>query len=185
MEIKGKTALVTGGAKRVGREIALGFARKGVHVLIHYHTSETEARKTADDIKSLGVQCRLFKADLVKTAELVKMVSEVYRQVRSVDILVNSASLFYRTKFEATTERDWDDFVAIHLKAPFFLAQFLAPAMKKKGGGRIINIADWSGLRPYRDYLGANRKMSPGWSYFWRSRILSRGVITWWMVERF
>ena len=152
MEIKGKTALVTGGAKRVGREIALGFARKGVHVLIHYHTSETEARKTADDIKSLGVQCRLFKADLVKTAELVKMVSEVYRQVRSVDILVNSASLFYKTPFKTVQESDWDKLVDTNLKSPFILCKEIGNKMAEGSGGKIVNIADWSGFRPYKDY---------------------------------
>jgi len=153
MNLKGKTVLVTGAAKRVGREIALCFARAGAHVLVHYRSSKKEAERLVEEIRSLKVKCYLFQADLSKISEIKRMTAAIRKKIGTVDILVNSASLFYRTKFEATTERDWDDFVAIHLKAPFFLAQFLAPAMKKKGGGRIINIADWSGLRPYRDYL--------------------------------
>ena len=81
------------------------------------------------------------------------MGEEILRQGLSVDILVNNASVFYPTPFESTVETEWDHFMSVNLKAPFFLAQIFAPGMKKKGQGRIINIADWGGLKPYKDYV--------------------------------
>jgi pteridine reductase len=67
--------------------------------------------------------------------------------------LINNASSFYPTSFGTITEAHWDGMLGIHVKAPFFLAQALSPLMKEKGAGRIINIADWTGLRPRKDYL--------------------------------
>ena len=100
MQIVKKYALVTGGAKRVGREIALKLAQKGSNILLHFNTSKTDAEKTAREIQAYGVQCLLFQADLSNSASLSTMVKEIYRQSLSVDILINSASLFYKTPFK-------------------------------------------------------------------------------------
>ncbi len=153
MVLKGKTALVTGAAKRIGREIALEFARRGANLLIHYHHSQKEAESLAQAIRRMKVRCELFRANLFDQTETKKMAQTILRKVGGVDVLVNNASVYYETPFESVQERDWDSFLAVHVKAPFFLAQALAPHMKKRKSGRIINIADWSGLRPYRDYL--------------------------------
>ncbi len=152
MELKGKTALVTGGAKRVGKEIALALAKKGVNLLLHYHSSEAEASKTAKEITSLGAKCRLLKADLAKTDELLKMVQQTYRYEKSVDVLINSASLFYKTPFKTVQESDWDKLIDTNLKGPFILCKEIGNKMVEGSGGKIINIADWSGFRPYKDY---------------------------------
>lgn len=143
---------MTGGAKRVGKEISLALARKGVHLLLHYHTSESEASKTAEEIKSLGVPCRLFQADLAKTEELLKMAQGAYRHEKSVDVLINSASLFYKTPFKTVQESDWDKLIDTNLKGPFILSKEIGNKMVGGSGGKIINIADWSGIRPYKDY---------------------------------
>ena len=153
MNLRGKTVLVTGAAKRIGREIAKGFASRGAHVLIHYHSSKKEAEGLARELRLLRVKSQLCRANLLKVNEIRSMVRKILRDHGGVDVLVNNASLFGRTPFEKVGEEDWENFLGIHVKAPFFLAQALAPVMKKRGGGRIINIADWSGLRPYRDYL--------------------------------
>ncbi len=152
MELKGKTALVTGGAKRIGKEIALALARKGVHLLLHYHSSESEARKTAEEIKPLGARCQLLRADLAKTEELLKMVQEATRHEKSVDVLINSASLFYKTPFKTVQESDWDKLMDTNLKGPFILSKEIGNKMAEGTGGKIINITDWSGIRPYKDY---------------------------------
>ena len=149
MEIKGKTVLVTGGAKRVGREIALMFAKHGTHIFLHYHQSQIDAEKTALDIKAFGVRCTLFKANLGQTVEIQKMLKEL---PWTPDILINSASLFYRTPIEEITEMDWDQFFNVNLKAPFLLSQSIGSKMSRENGGKIVNIADWSGFRPYKDY---------------------------------
>lgn len=148
MEIKGSTALITGAAKRVGKEIALELARRGASICLHYHTSEKEAHATAAEIRALGVDCNLFQSDLSDTADTVRMAEKVLK-AHSLDILVNSASLFYRTPIGDVTEKDWDSLVDSNLKGPFFLSKTVGTRMTH---GKIVNIADWSGFRPYKNY---------------------------------
>ncbi len=152
MEIKGKMALVTGGAKRVGRAIALELAKKGADILLHYHRSEKEALETCAEIKSFGVACFLVQANLSHSEEILKMTAEAEKISNNIDILVNSASLFYKTPIDTVSETDWDQLVNANLKGPFILSIEIGRDMIKKNGGKIINIADWSGLKPYKDY---------------------------------
>ena len=152
MNIEGKNVLVTGAARRVGREIALAFAKKGAHILLHYRSSGEEALKTADEIKSAGVRCRVFQADLAKVGDVQKLVQEIAQARLAVDILINSASLFYKTPLKDTSEHDFDELMNANFKGPFFLSKEIGGQMARANGGRIINIADWSGLRPYKDY---------------------------------
>lgn len=148
MEIRGKTALVTGGAKRVGRVIALELAKKGAHLLLHFRRSEKEARETAAEVQKLGVSCSLVQADLSKSADIEAMASKAAK----ADILVNSASLYHKTPIETVSEKDWDEFLDANLKGPALLATRMGLCMAKGKGGAIVNIADWSGFRPYKDF---------------------------------
>ena len=153
MDIQGKTALVTGAAKRVGRQIALELAKRGAKAIgLHYRSSELEAKKTAEEIRALGAACDLFKADLSEGAPTLKMAEKAWANFGSIDILVNSASLFYKTPIGGVTESDWDKLVDANLKGPFLLSKEIGNRMAQMKGGKIINIADWSGLRPYKDY---------------------------------
>ena len=152
MDIPGKRALVTGAAKRVGREIAIHLAKKGAHILLHYHHSKAEAEKTASEIRALGRECVLLPGDLNRVADIDDMVRRMEAGAKPVDILVNSASVFYKTPFCGVNESDWDTVVNSNLKGPFFLSKRVGCAMAKSAGGKIINIADWSGVRPYKDY---------------------------------
>ena len=152
MELKGKTALVTGGARRVGRRIAIGLAEKGVNICLHYHTSGTDAKESQKEVESLGVQCRLVQADLEKSADILSMAAALGGGSKTVDILINNASLFYRTPVESLKESDWDRLLSVNLKAPFLLSRTIGVAMSQGKGGKIINIADWSGWKPYKDY---------------------------------
>ncbi len=153
MNLQNKTVLITGAAKRLGKEMARAFANQKARVLIHYHHSETEAKALAEELKTDGVKTEVYQADLLNHTELERMSEEILKKENGIDILINSASLFFPTPFESITEKHWDDFYSIHVKAPFFLAQAFAPEMKRRGEGRIINIADWNGLRPYKEYL--------------------------------
>ena len=152
MEIKGKTVLITGAAKRVGQAIALHMAEKGADIILHYHRSKKEAETAREEIKKLGVECRLAQADLADTQQIFKMTQDVYKKSPSVDILVNSASLFYKTPFKDVQESDWDKIMGANLKGPFLLSKEIGNKMMSSRGGKIINIADWSGFRPYKDY---------------------------------
>ncbi len=153
MEIRGKTALVTGAAKRVGRVIALQLAQKGAHIVLHYHNSDLAAQKTRDEVTSLGVRCDLVQADLSNSVQVQLMTQELVQKNISVDILVNSASIFHKTPIDTVTEADWDQFMDANLKSYFLLSREIGLAMKKNAGGKIINIIDWSAFRPYKDYL--------------------------------
>jgi pteridine reductase len=153
MELSGKVALVTGSGRRVGRAIAMGLAARGVTLAVHYRNSAQDASRTVAEIEARGGTARSFHADLEKVSEIESMVNEVAAAFGRVDILVNSAAVFYRTPLESVTEHDWDVNLDTNLKAPFFAAKFTAPIMRRQGAGKIINIGDSAGMRPYKNYL--------------------------------
>ena len=149
MELVGKTSLVTGASKRIGREIALALARKGSHIVLHYRHSEAEAKKTVSEITALGVKCALAQADLSKAADIKKMASSLGK----IDVLVNNASLYYKTPVDTAGEKEWDELMDANLKAPYLLSLEIGRKMFASSGGKIVNIADWSGFRPYKDFI--------------------------------
>src|SRR5262249_39103201 len=153
MDLKGKVALITGAGRRVGRAIALEFAAHGAKVAVHYRSSLGEAEAVIDQISSTGGVARAFRADFESVSEIEGMIAQVINAFGRLDALVNSASVFYRKPIEEVTERDWDLNIATNLKAPFFLAKFAGAQMKKQGAGKIVNLGDWAGIRPYNNYL--------------------------------
>lgn len=153
MELKGKVALVTGAGKRVGRTIALKLAERGAIAAIHYRSSRAEAEDGVKLITAAGGRAQAFAADLESVAEIEWMVGEVMAAFGRIDILVNCASVFYRKPIEELTEHDWDINLDTNLKAPFFLSKFAGAAMRRQGAGKIVNIGDWAGIRPYNNYL--------------------------------
>jgi len=153
MELKGKTVLVTGAAKRVGREIALALARRGANIALHYNTSGAEAEKTGKEISALGVEVALFKAELTEDSAIEAMISGVMSRFGRLDGLVNNAAVFFRTPFETLAAEDWDRTMAVNLQAVFLCSVHAGRAMLEGDGGAIVSIADWAGERPYRDYI--------------------------------
>jgi pteridine reductase len=153
MDLRNKVVLVTGAGRRVGRTIATSFAARGAINAIHYRSSQREADEVVGEIVSQGGSARSFHADLEKVSEIEAMVSEVIATLGRIDVLVNSASVFNRKPLEEVTERDWDASLNTNLKAPFFLAKFAGLQMRKQGAGKIVNIGDWAGIRPYNNYL--------------------------------
>ncbi len=153
MDLNGKVALVTGAGRRIGRAIALKLAARGATVAVHYRTSQAEADALVAELSASGRTARTFRANLENVAEIETMVADVLAAFGRIDVLVNSASIFNRTPLEEVTEHDWDSNLDTNLKAPFFLSKFAAAAMRQQGAGKIINIGDWAGIRPYKDYL--------------------------------
>lgn len=151
--LKNKVALVTGGAKRVGRQIAVTLAKKGCHIALHYNTSREEALKTVKAIEKFGVEVALFKADVRKSQQVKKLVQGVVKKFKKIDILVNNAAVFKQTPFPKISEKDWDWHIDTNLKGPFLFCNEVAPHMLKHKSGKIINLADWAGIRPYKNYL--------------------------------
>ncbi len=137
-KVKG-TALVTGAAIRIGKEIAIALAYDGYNIALHYNTSAKEAKKTKSEIERLGVFCELFQADLNDRKTYAPLVKKVLAKFPDCNILINNASIFERANFAETDEDIFDRHMTINFKAPFFLSQAFA---KKCRAGQIINILD-------------------------------------------
>lgn len=148
MPLTGKTVLVTGAAKRIGRGIALRLAHEGARVLIHYNSSEAEARRTAEECNNAP----LFRANLESVAEIELMFHEIHERCGRLDGLVNNAARFTRFDPLNVTEADWDFIHNVNLKATFFCCQQGAKLMKQTGRGRIVNISSLGGIRPWAEH---------------------------------
>jgi pteridine reductase len=153
MTLAGRWALVTGAARRVGRAIAMELAGRGMNVVVHYHTSRVEAGATVEALEALGVRALELRADLSRAEDVAALAADAERRSGGIDVLVNSASNYLRARFDDLTEDLWDASLDTNLKGPFLLSWHLGRAMRARGEGRIVNIADWAGERPYRDYL--------------------------------
>ena len=139
MNIDGKVTLITGSAKRVGKEIALELARRGARIAVHYRSGDAEARDVA------GRNGAAFQADLRDTAGVEKMFRGIQEKFGGLDILINSASVFSAASANEASPEGWDLQMDTNAKAPFFLAQRAAVLMQSRGAGKIINIADVAG----------------------------------------
>ncbi len=151
--LAGKVALVTGGAVRVGRELALTLARAGLKVAVHYGKSRQQADETVAEIKSLGGEAAPFQAGLRDVQSIPGLMEQVSNRFGRVDILVNSAAIFVPGDLFSTNEESWDEHFAINLKAPFFLAREFVRQLGSDRAGQIVNIVDWRIVRPGADYL--------------------------------
>lgn len=156
MQIEGKVALVTGGAKRIGREIVLALAERKAKLAVHYHRSDKEAAALSQELHPLLPDVSFFQADLSLPAEAIRLANAVTEQVGPIDILINNASTFEKIALNQITEEDWDRHMNINLKSPFLLCQAAAKAMLKTGGGKIINITDYTAIKPSKNYLAYN-----------------------------
>jgi pteridine reductase len=152
MELESRVALVTGGAHRVGRALALGLAGAGTDVVVHYHSSEGAARETVAAIEALGRRAVAVRADLGDAAQLARPLDAARDEFGRLDILVNSASTFERSPVESITVEAWDHVLAVNLRAPFLLARDAAPLLRAADPGLVVNIADLSALQPWPTY---------------------------------
>jgi NAD(P)-dependent dehydrogenase (short-subunit alcohol dehydrogenase family) len=153
MDVEGKVAVVTGAAKRVGREIALALAERGAELVVHYRSSEREALEVLAHARKHGGKPAAVCADLSRRSEVPRVVEAAIQAFGRIDILVNSASVFYRTPFDELTDGDWDEALAVNLTAPFLLARAAGQVMRRQGRGKIVNLADIAGMKIWKDYV--------------------------------
>ena len=153
MLLRDRVVLVTSGARRVGQAVAVAVAKRGARLVISYRTAARDAAATVKLIEGTGSEALALRADLTKTADVKRLIDTIGRRFGRLDVLVNSAANFDRAPFDKLSERDWDHALDANLKGPFLCSLYASRLMRRHGGGKIINFADWAGVRPYRDYL--------------------------------
>jgi pteridine reductase len=152
MSLTGKTILITGGARRIGRTLALAVAAAGGNVALHYHHSQAEANSLRDEIIKLGRQAWLFKADLEDPRQSLELADRAFEK-DGLFALVNNAALFEPASWETTDLQSWNRHMQVNLTAPFLLSQAFGRALGSQAEGRIVNLLDWRALRPGADHL--------------------------------
>ena len=150
--LEGRTILVTGAARRVGATIASVLHSNGADIAIHYRGSKAEAEALAENLNALRENSvATFQADLLDTAAIPQFVDGVVAWKDRLDAVVNNASSFYPTPVGQITEQHWDDLIGSNLKAPLFICQAAAPALREARGS-IVNIIDVHAQRPLREH---------------------------------
>ena len=146
--LAGKIALVTGGAKRIGRAIALRLAAAGANVAITYRESQPEAEETVRELASIGVDAFAVRTGLTDPESIRQSVAAVIEEFGQLDLLVNNAGLFEQTALEDITPEQWDRMYATNTRAPFLMAQAAYPHLRV-ARGRIVNIGSLGGSHPW------------------------------------
>jgi 3-oxoacyl-[acyl-carrier protein] reductase/pteridine reductase len=146
--LTGQVVLVTGAAKRIGREIALELARSGANIAITYNGSQREAEQTVLEIGKLGREAVAIRCDVRDELNIKEAIAEVRGEFRRLDIVVNNAAIYETVDFEQITAAQWDNIFAINTRGPFLMSKYAAPELRKREG-RIINIGSLGGIRPW------------------------------------
>lgn len=149
MVLAGRVALVTGGAHRVGRAIAMALAEAGADVAISYRRSEDRAHQTVEELRGYGVEADAFRADLAEPSRAAGLAEAVAGRLGPIDALVNSASWFARDEFPSDDTDTWYQTLDVVLHGPFHLTNAVAPSMLERGGGAVVNIVDLSAWQPW------------------------------------
>jgi len=152
--LQGKTALVTGAARRLGRASALALAEAGADVAITFHHSAREARETVVDLSGSGVRAFALRCDVTDEASVRAMMKDAGRELGSIDILVNNAANYQAVEFEKLTVSEWDAIFASNTRGPFLVSREALKWMRRKRGNRsveakIINMGSLGGLKPW------------------------------------
>jgi pteridine reductase len=151
IDLHGSVALVTGGAHRLGRAIALALGQAGANVVVHYNRSAEQAQVVLQDLAALGVQAFAVAGDLSRVAEIDRVVDTAVARWGRLDVLVNNAGIWGSTPIGTVTEERWSEFIDTNLRSAFFTAQRATPALRAAGGA-IVNISDVGALRPWRNH---------------------------------
>lgn len=152
MRLLGKTFLVTGAARRLGRVFALAIAKEGGNVVIHHGHSPAEANEVAELARNLGVKAWVIEGDLSNPTTAESLLNQAW-ELAPLDGLVNNAAIFENRDLWQTDLETWQRHLNINLTAPFLLSRHFAALLPASQSGRIINILDWRALRPGSDHL--------------------------------
>jgi 3-oxoacyl-[acyl-carrier protein] reductase len=140
-----KTAIITGGGRGIGRAIALTLAQRKIDVVITYVTRRDCCEQTATDVRALGCEALVVKADVTLRESVRPLIATVTQKFARIDVLVNNAGILQQKPFNTITDEDWDTMLATNLKSVFLCSQEIMPVMVRQGGGSIINISSSGG----------------------------------------
>lgn len=149
--LRGRVALVTGGAVRVGRAISEALAARGMRVVVHYHSSSDDADELVAALRRGGTEATAIGADLARGEAVERLAREAAGAFGGIDVLVNNASVFPAEGLEETDEALWDHTLAVNLKAPFLLMRHLAATLRERRGV-VVNLADLAGMQAWEGY---------------------------------
>jgi len=147
-DLKGKTVLITGAARRLGRAIALSMAEAGANIAFTYLSSVDEAKKTFAEIENAGARALAIQCDVRQQTSIEKAVRGAIAQFGQIDLLINNAGVFQTGKLEAITAEQWDEVFAVNVRGPFLMSQSCIPALRKSRG-RVIHLGSLGGEKPW------------------------------------
>jgi NAD(P)-dependent dehydrogenase (short-subunit alcohol dehydrogenase family) len=142
MDLNGKAALITGG-KRIGRSVAQELAARGMDLVLSYRGSRDEAEQTAEDVRQRGRRAVTISGDVANPQDCRAIVEHAAETFGRLDVLINMASIYRSQPLDAVSADDWNAEFDINARAAFLCAQAAIPHLRRVGGGRIVNIADW------------------------------------------
>jgi len=140
-ELQGRIALVTGASRGIGRAIAVALASRGADVAVNYNRNESAGREVCAQIRGMGRRSVPVQGDVARATDVARMVEQVHRELGPITILVNNAGIGVLRTIDNITEQDWDEMLAVNLKAPFLVTQAVVPDMRAAGWGRIIGLS--------------------------------------------
>ena len=152
MKLAGTTAVITGGARRVGRHVAKRLAERGANIVVNYRTSADEAREAVVEFEAVGVGALAVQADVSTRDGVQAILDAAIDRFSTVEVLINNASIYYPTPLAELTESDWERNIDVNVKGPFLGCWLFGLHMREQGRGKIINVADWAVDRPYVDH---------------------------------
>jgi len=177
LSLEGKVALITGGARGIGKEIALLFAKEGSDVAL-CDIDLKEAEQTAKEIQALGRECLAFKADVTDQKDVQNMVDKILDKFKKVDILINNAGITRDNLLVRMQEEDWDRVIAVNLKGTFICTKLVSKVMMKQRFGKIVNLASIIGImgNPGQANYAASKAGIIGLTKSVAKELASRGI---------
>jgi 3-oxoacyl-[acyl-carrier protein] reductase len=176
--LNGRTALVTGSSRGIGRALAVALAQSGAAVVINYLRREAEAKAVEQEIADLQRPCITVQADVSAASDVKRLVRTSEERLGPIDILINNAGIARVQAVEDITERDWDDLIEVNLKSCFLMSQAVLPGMRARRWGRIVNLssvaAQVGGV--VGPHYAASKAGMQGLTHFYAQRFAKEGI---------
>ena len=177
-DLRGRTALVTGASRGIGRSIAIALAREGASVVVNYRSRSADAEQVANKIRASGGEAVCEQADVSNEADVNRLVDRSLQAFRHVDILVNNAGIAQVKPLDQLTAADWDHVITVNLRSCFLVTQAVLPGMRERRWGRIINLSSVAAhvggvVGPH---YAASKAGMLGLTHFYASALVKEGI---------